>query len=95
MIMLRGIFSQHAQTFTTALIANAVSHPLLWYAFPFFSPYSAWLLVGETGVVLIEFAILTAAISLLHGQRIDSRKIFAISLGANATSTLIGLLMVH
>ena len=72
------------------LAVNAVSHPLLWFAMPRFTPYTTYLVVGESGVVLIEAAII--AIALAHRPG-NLRAAFLASLTANAFSTVVGLLL--
>lgn len=69
---------------------NAVSHPLLWFAMPRFTPYTTYLAVGESGVVLIEATLIAIA---LHRQPGSLRTGFLASLSANAFSTAVGLLL--
>lgn len=65
------------------LAVNAVSHPLLWFAFPKLSPYWCYVVAGELWVIAIEALLL--AIAIRH------RRAIVASLAANAVSTLIGL----
>lgn len=73
---------------TTALVAQAVTHPVLWYAVPQFDPYWAWVAVAEVGVTATEVIVVwtIADVSWL-------RAAFA-SVAANTFSTLAGLQMV-
>jgi hypothetical protein len=66
---------------------NAVTHPLLWFAFPRFEPFWLYALAGETCVVVAEAAMLALAIPL--------RAAIVASVLANATSLLLGLLVMR
>jgi hypothetical protein len=65
-------------------LANAITHPLLWFAYPQFEPYVAYVLLGEICVALAEAALIYAVVR-------DVRVAITTSLAANATSTLLGI----
>lgn len=67
-----------------ALAVNAITHPLLWFAFPRFEPYWQYVLAGELCVIAVE-----AAIAWLVIRRVGPA--IAASVVANAMSTLVGL----
>ena len=75
------------------LVVNAISHPLLWFVMPRIAPYWCYVLVGETGVVIVEAliiaAVLTRSLDITRALAIA----FAASLTANLVSTVIGLLV--
>jgi hypothetical protein len=68
------------------MLVNAVSHPLLWW---WLAPHPSFtrLAVAETGVWLLEAFLLFAAI------RRELALLLVLSLAANASSLLIGLLL--
>jgi hypothetical protein len=66
-----------------ALLAQALTHPALWYLAPRFEPYWAWLVVCETAIFLLEAAVYATLVGLRRG--------LWVSFVANLTSTLIGL----
>jgi hypothetical protein len=68
----------------SVLAVNAISHPVLWFAFPELSPYWLYVLAGETCVIAIEALILAAVIR-------NVRVAVVASVLANVVSTLIGL----
>jgi len=68
------------------LLINAVSHPLLWWTLAP-HPSWAWLAGAEVGVWLLETLLLWAAV------RRDLGLLLVLSLAANASSLLIGLLL--
>jgi hypothetical protein len=70
------------------LAANCLSHPLLWFAFPSFEPYWVWVVCAETTVVVYEGLAYWAILR----PNISSIKAAAVSVAANCTSCLIGLL---
>jgi hypothetical protein len=71
------------------VIANGISHPLLWYVFPRFSPYPLWLLCAEVAVMFVEFIVYKG----IFWRKASLGKIFLASVVANTASCLIGLLM--
>jgi hypothetical protein len=68
------------------VLVNAVSHPLLWW---WLAPHPSFtrLAVAEAGVWLLEALLLFAAI------RREPALLLVLSLAANASSLLIGLLL--
>jgi hypothetical protein len=68
------------------VLVNAVSHPLLWWSLAP-HPALARLAVAETGVWLLEGLLLWAAI------RRELALLLVLSLAANASSLLTGLLL--
>jgi hypothetical protein len=64
-------------------VVNAITHPLLWFAFPRFEPYWRYVVVAELCVVVVE-AIVIAAVT----RRV--RLAVAASIVANAVSALVG-----
>jgi len=69
-----------------AFVVNLATHPAFWYGFPRFGPYWLYVLVGEVCVVIVETAIVVAAL----GPRRRGLA-FGAGLTANAASTLVGL----
>lgn len=72
------------------LAVNAVTHPLLWFAFPRLTPYALYVVVAESCVTLVEAALVLAVMR----PRRPGRALGA-SLAANATSTILGLILVR
>jgi hypothetical protein len=68
------------------VLVNAISHPLLWWAL---APHPSWarLAGAEIGVWLLEALLLWAAVRRNLGL------LLVLSLAANASSLLIGLLL--
>ncbi len=66
---------------------NLVTHPALWYIYPRFSPYWAWLLLGEGLVVLVEAALLS--------RWFGTRRALLGALLANISSTVLGLMVLR
>jgi hypothetical protein len=66
------------------LAVNAISHPVLWFAFPKLSPYWLYVLAGEACVIVIEALILA---SMIRNVRVA----LVASVLANLVSTVIGL----
>ena len=64
--------------------ANALSHPLLWFALPRFEPYWLFAATGEAMVVAVEWGVL----AVLARKR-DAR-LAVIVLVVNAASMLVG-----
>jgi hypothetical protein len=76
----------------SALGANAVSHPLFWFAFPRFSPYALFFTVGEALCIAIEWVLLQAA-RRSTGARAAPFPLLVAALAANAASAAAGLLI--
>jgi hypothetical protein len=84
------------------VLASATTHPLLCFAWPLVVPftretYLAFVVSGESLVVVIEAVIIYLALRQRHGARPSRPKreavaALAISLGANVTSFGIGML---
>ena len=72
---------------STFLVANLISHPLLWFVFPRFNPYAVWLGVAEALVIAIEWQIFWLCFKSSYSRSY----LFLVALCANTTSTLIGL----
>ena len=73
------------------LAANALTHPALWFLVPRFSPRWLWLVVAESGVVVVE----TAWFSIALRRAATPARVtigLAAALTANAASTAVGLL---
>jgi hypothetical protein len=64
---------------------NAVTHPLLWFAFPRLAPRWLYLATGEAAVIAIE--TLLVAVAIRHPGRA-----FVAAAAANATSWALGSL---
>jgi len=69
------------------LAVNAISHPLLWFAFPHFAPFALYVLAGEAAVIALEAALLALVV--------PPRRALVASIAANVTSAVIGSLVVH
>jgi hypothetical protein len=67
-----------------ALAVNAITHPLLWFAFPRFAPYWQYVVAGELCVIAVEAVIV--ALVIRRGA-----PAIAASVAANTVSTLVGL----
>jgi len=65
-----------------ALAVNVLTHPLLWFVFPRFSPLWLYIAIGELAVFAIEAAIVFAIVR--------HRSAVAAALVANAASYAIG-----
>jgi len=73
----------------TFLIANGTSHPFLWFAFPQFEPYAAWVVVAEVTITSYEALLYWATLR----NRISLGKALLVSTLANATSCVLGLVI--
>ncbi|TNE92753.1 MAG: hypothetical protein EP330_00625 [Deltaproteobacteria bacterium] len=86
-LILRGALGG-GRAVAVAVGAQVLTHPLLWFVVPQFSPYLAWVACAETGVVLAESAWYAAWMRSEEGSRWPA---FVASLTANLVSTLVGL----
>lgn len=68
---------------------NLFSLPYLWFIFPLFISFNNYILIGEILVILIE------SIILLKVLRINFKNAFILSLIANLTSYLAGIIMLR
>ena len=68
------------------LVINLVTHPMLWFVFPHFTPRWAYLAAGETTVTLIELVLVAIAIR-------DPGRAAVAAITANAASFLGGMIM--
>ncbi len=73
---------------------QAATHPALWYAVEQFSPRWLYLVVAESGVTGVEWALLYAAVRRFGAEPITPLRAGGIALLANVTTTLAGLWMV-
>jgi hypothetical protein len=64
---------------------NALTHPLLWFVVPQWAPFWLYALVVETGVIVVEAAVV-AAVLLAVDRR---RPAIGIALGAAAAANLV------
>lgn len=69
------------------IFANLFSFPYLWFIFPLFITLHNYILIGEILVVLIE------AVILLRVLKINFKNAIILSIVANVTSYLIGLIV--
>ena len=75
---------------------NALTHPALWYLFPYWEPYWAYVVVAEACVTLVETCLLAALLQHWHVARHRVVWLAPVSaVLANATSTLVGLLNIY
>lgn len=71
------------------------THPALWYLFPRFEPYEAWLVVAEVTVTAVEAALLAAALRRAgEPWGAAAGRAVAVAVVANGVSTLVGLLWI-
>ena len=75
-----------------ALAANAISHPLLWFALPRFEPYVAFAVVGEAMVLVVE-AVAIRAWSSVFKPRLPWKNVIGVVVFVNAASMGAGLLL--
>jgi hypothetical protein len=69
-----------------AFIANAISHPFLWFILPlYFQDYRVYLITGETLVITIETSVIWLGI-----PNIDIRFAFIVSVVMNFISWFLG-----
>ena len=71
------------------LLANCLTHPALWFIFPRFDPYAVWLVAAESLVILIEWRVYAKLFRNICSQR----HALLVSVVANVTSTVLGLLL--
>ena len=71
------------------LAANALSHPLLWFAFPMFEPYVAYAAAGEAMVIAVEVAVVYAA-GRMARVRMHIARIVTVVVVVNAVSMVVG-----
>lgn len=75
-----------------ALGLQVATHPALWYLFPRFEPYAAWLVVAEGSVTTVEAALLAAALrGVGEPWRAAVGRAVVVAVVANTVSTLVGL----
>lgn len=77
-----------------ALGCNVATHPALWFVVPRFGTYATWLIVCESGVVVVEALLMGLALSRQMATRRAVRLALGTALVANAISTLIGLALI-
>ena len=75
-----------------SLLANAVTHPALWFLFPRFDPPALWLLTGEALVVVVEALLLAAVLARARPFAAALAVAVRCSLLANTFSVSVGLL---
>lgn len=69
-----------------ALLANSITHPVLWFVLPpLFSDYLTFLIVGELAVFTSEALLYAAAVRCWRGA--------AAGVAANSLSMAVGLLL--
>lgn len=79
-----------AATCGLVLAINAITHPLLWFVMPRPASYAAYLAIGESGVVVLEAALI-AGVLRRHPRPVWIA--IGASLSANALSTAVGMLI--
>lgn len=75
-----------------ALAANAISHPLLWFALPRFEPYWAFAVAGEAMVLIVESVVIMAW-SAVFRPRLRWRNVIGVVVFVNAVSMVVGFLL--
>jgi hypothetical protein len=73
---------------TAFLAANCLSHTSLWFVFPVFEPYWAWVTSAEIAVTVYEGLVYWTILR----PRISAVKAAFVSVVANTTSCAFGLL---
>ena len=91
LLWLRKQFKGWWTPIVVSLVANALTHPALWYVVPMWEPYHEYLYVAEAGVAVIEAGVVFAALRLAHVKGGALALGCAASFTANALSTIIGL----
>lgn len=91
-VTLRRLIQPWWKLALVSVLLNLSTHPALWYVVPRFEPYLTWVAVAETGVWLVEGALLTAVLRRDDPTWRAAARGFGITLLANAISTLYGLL---
>lgn len=51
------------RAFAAALLVNVLTHPALWYLFPYFEPYETYVVVAELCVWTVETVVLWPILS--------------------------------
>jgi hypothetical protein len=90
LFVIKKIFKIEVKTkeiFYWGLFVNLFSLPYLWFVFPFFISPDNYVLIGEILIILIESLI------LLKVLRIKFKKVVFLSIIANITSYLVGLMI--
>jgi hypothetical protein len=75
-----------------AIVANAISHPVFWFALPPFEPYAAFVAAGEAMVIIIE-ALVIMAWGVAFKPRLRAWSVIALVVFVNLMSMLVGLLL--
>jgi hypothetical protein len=75
-----------------AIVANAISHPIFWFALPRFEPYVGFVALGEAIVVVVEAIVITAW-SIAFKPRLRLASVIAVVIFVNVVSMLVGLLL--
>lgn len=79
--------ASRARRLAVAFLAQALTHPVLWYVVPPPPPepeaYAVWLILCESGVTLVEGLLFACFVGLVRG--------LGLSIVANAVTTLLGL----
>jgi hypothetical protein len=93
-IYLLGLYKRFglANSLVVGLIVNAVSHPILWFVVPQFSPYIVWLILCELMVIALE-----AILAIFYCKKVCRKNApyFVISITsilANVLSTMVGIM---
>lgn len=81
-------------TWTQALFASAMTHPFVWFFFPWVASRAGWS-YRTTAIVSELFAWLVEAAFLFKVGRISGRRALAWSFVANGASVGLGLLSRH
>lgn len=77
-----------------ALAASAITHPFVWFAFPWVGERLRWSW-GATSLVSEAFAVLVEAAFFWWLARIRARRALLVSILANGASVCLGLLVRH
>lgn len=83
-----AILGKRGRSIALAFAVNAVTHPLLWFAFPRFDPYWHYVLAGELCVVATEALLIALVIGRV-------RRAIVASIVANSVSTVLGTLILR
>ena len=81
-----------ARVLAVGLLAQLMTHPVLWFWVPRFEPYLAWVAVAETGVILCEAAWFGFWLRRWEVAR-PWMWALAASFAANLVSTMYGLVV--
>ena len=74
-----------------AIVANAISHPILWFVLPRFEPYAAFAATGEAVVLVIETLVIMAW-SVAFKPRLRWKNVIGVVVFVNAASMAAGFL---